>query len=131
MDSLQGAEGAEMKLKTAYIIAASWLIKTYKYHTNDFIVETSNDHIRYLFYYDGEALPFFTLHVMKNEGLIKEFVRFNGELKLHRIGHPAILISNDLCLKWTGCENVQTFLDREMSILDLYLENKPVVILWD
>ena len=120
-----------MKLKTAYIIAASWLIKTYKNHINDFIVETSNEHIRYLFFYDGEPLPFFTLHVMKNEGLIKEFVRFNNELQLHRIGYPAVLLSDELCIKWTGSENVQTLQDREMSWMDLYINNKPVVILWD
>ena len=83
-----------MKLQTAYVISIAWMIRTYKHHTNPYSVERSKDHLRYCFYLQGDAVPFFTLHVMRDEGLIKEFVRFDGKLKLHRVGHPAILLSD-------------------------------------
>jgi len=120
-----------MKLQTAYVIAVAWMIRTYKHHKNPYTVERSADHLRYMFYYDGEAIPFFTLHVMKNEGLIKEFVRFNGELKLHRIGHPAILLSDDDCQKWDGFRTVHECIDRDVQTFGLFLNQNPVAILWD
>lgn len=120
-----------MKIQTAYVIAIAWMIRTYKHHKNPYTVERSNDHLRYMFFYDGEAIPFFTLHVLRSEGLIKEFVRFNGEMKLHRIGHPAILLSDDDCQKWNGERTVHECIDRDVQTFGLFLNKNPVAILWD
>jgi len=120
-----------MKLYTAYAISCSWLAKTYKRHQSPFVIERSPNHVRYLFYFEGEQLPFFTLHTCKNEGLIKEFVRFGDELKLHRIGYPVITLGEGEYIQWEGSRTVHTKLDRELSTFGLFLNTKPVGILWD
>ena len=120
-----------MKLQTAYVISIAWMIRTYKHHTNPYSVERSKDHLRYCFYLQGDAVPFFTLHVMRDEGLIKEFVRFDGKLKLDRVGHPAILLSDVDCQKWDGSRSVHEPIDREVSTFGLFLNQNPVAILWD
>lgn len=120
-----------MNNQIAYTVCCAWLARTYKRHSNPFVIERSSEHTRYLFYYAGEQLPFFTLHSCKNEGLLKEFVRFNGELKLHRIGYPVRVLDKNEFIQWNGSRMVYTTIDRELNTFGLFLNSAPVGLLWD
>ena len=120
-----------MTLQTAYVISIAWLIRTYKNHNGNHTIERSDDHLRYMFFYEGEATPFFTLHVMKADGLLKEFVRFGDELRLHRVGYPVIVIGDNQYKKWDGRRVVYERIERELSLFGLFLNTDAVGLLWD
>ena len=120
-----------MNNQIAYTVCCAWLARSYKRHTNPFVIERSKAHTRYLFFYDGEQLPFFTLHTCKDEGLIKEFVRFDDELRLHRVGFPVRVIGQNEYVKWDGAKMVYTIINRELNTFGLFLNSKPVGLLWD
>jgi len=119
-------------MNTQYAICAAWLARAYKQHRNRYSIERSAEHLRYLFYYDGEALPFYTLHTCKARGLLQEFCRIDGEMRHTRSGYPVILDrSGDAAERWDGVQWVAERIDgATLSTFPLYLTRGQVGIFW-
>lgn len=120
---------------TQFAICSAWLARTYRHNNNPYTVERSPDHVRYLFHYLGDAVPFFTLHSLRDEGTLRQFSRVNGEPVLKAIGYPFVVMDTRgdriLARVWNGEYWDLQFLSRaEVEPFTLFLSCGSVGVTW-
>ena len=121
-----------MNKYTAYAIATASMVRTWKGHSNPIVREVSPDHVRYRFHYPGDPVPFFSIHVTREEGVLREFTRIDSEPKLTRSGYPVVLHDDETWLVWNGdsWELEPALLDADLDTFDLFLTCGQVGVLW-
>jgi hypothetical protein len=120
---------------TQFAICEAWLARIYRDHRNPYKVERSDTHTRYLFHFDGDPMPFYTMHTFRAEGLLREFARVGDDLKPLAVGRPFVEIdkggSRSLVKVWNG-EYWELRLVKRGSVdsFALYLNCGAVGVLW-
>ena len=68
-----------------------WIEHTYMNHVGYCEKETSENHIRYSFYFQNQSTPFFVLESSLINPVIREWVRFESKgITLNRVGIPQL-----------------------------------------
>ena len=131
-----GVVGATVDKYTAYTIATVAMSRAWKRHKNPIQKEVSRDHVRYMFFYDGEKLPFFSVHVFRSEGVIQEYTfprKKGAEPRLLRRGYPIVLDAENpkMIYMWNGEEWEHTpKLSNTIETFELFLNLGAVGVLW-
>lgn len=73
-----------------FLACRFWIEHTYHNHVGYCEKEKSENHIRYSFYFSNESSPFYVLESSLQNPVIREWVRFDNVVTLHRIGKPII-----------------------------------------